>query len=61
MLTQAQRIVRQNVRNHACGLTREEVVKEIEMSVTLNDSFRAECYQEWLNELDAEERRAESK
>lgn len=58
-LTEWQRRLRGNVRNFLCAATREELRKELDVSLRLPVSegaaFRAECVRELIAEMDEDE------
>lgn len=53
-LTPQQRQIRMAVRNFLLPATREQMVKELEISLERNDMFRAKCVQECIDEHDKE-------
>ena len=46
--------LRSNVRNYLCGLSQQEVLIELELSLQTGDRLRAQYISEWLEELISE-------
>ena len=51
-LTPQQQKIRMAVRNFLLTATKPQVEKELKLSQERGDKFRAECVQEWLDEMD---------
>lgn len=53
-LTPQEKQIRQNIRNFLLIATKKELETEYANSIARNDSFRAECIQELIDEYHAE-------
>lgn len=53
-LSPSERQVRSNVRNLLCGATREEIVRELEISRERRDTLRSRFVKEYLDDFDRE-------
>ena len=49
-LTSAQRQLRMNIRNFLLTASRDDLKKELEISLERKDEFRAECIRELMDE-----------
>lgn len=53
-MTEQQRLLRSAIRNFLLIATPDELQKELEISLEINDSFRADCIRELISEKEKE-------
>lgn len=53
-MTESQRRIRQHIRNFLLTATLDELDEELQLSLRMNDHFRAECIRELIREYQQE-------